>query len=92
MKTPMQEIGESFIALHVEIGALRWSLVRLIATLQDSGRLTASQIAECLDSRFVAPDSRQPEEIRLKIVRTVDDIRNQVASEANGRSNPPLAH
>jgi hypothetical protein len=79
----LETLPQTMSTIFVEIGALRWSFVRLAAALQQKGALTEIELATCLDSNAVAHYPRQSEELRLRIARSVDDIRADVLKEAN---------
>lgn len=85
----LETLPQTMSTIFVEIGALRWSVVRLAAALQQKGALSEVEIANCLNSNAVAHHPRQSEELRFRIARSVDDIRADVAKEANNRGQPP---
>jgi hypothetical protein len=85
----LETLPQTMSTIFVEIGALRWSVVRLAAALQQKGALSEVEIANCLDSNAVAHHPRQSEELRFRIARSVDDIRADVAKEAKSHGQPP---
>ena len=87
----LETLPQTMSTMFVEIGALRWTVVRLIAALQQKGSLSEFEVAACLDSKAVGQHPGQSEEFRLRIARSVDDIRADVANEANTGS-PPSTH
>jgi hypothetical protein len=76
----LETLPETMSSIFVEVGALRWAFVRIAAALQQKGALTEHEIATCLDSRAVEPHPHQSEELRLRIARSVEEIRADVAN------------
>jgi hypothetical protein len=88
----MRDVARTLTTLGVEIGALRWSVVRLFSTLQKEGVLTELQISECLDPREVGQLPGQPEAILSRIAQTIVEIRAQIEMASKMQSGPLSNH
>ena len=77
----LETLPQTMSTIFVEVGALRWAVVRLAAALQQKGILSEPEIAACLDANAVPHLPQQSEEVRSRIARSVDEIRADVAKE-----------